>query len=243
MVGLEVGQGEHRARVPVHAGDDVGRDRAFQQGARARGGEGLKRPGVGGVLQDVAGLHLGPVGLGEIGADVGGAGLRQREGGFGRQPRADHEAIRRQGLGGAEQLLPGQPAMLLMGQAQHGDGPGRPSRLAAEDGLEERHGLAVRLQEEAGGRRGGGGLAAVIGGQPMGPAVVIEQESPAPEARTLRLDQAQHRLDGHRRVDGAAAALQHLASGIRGQWIGRHHHPVGVEVRGGHGRGDGETGV
>ncbi len=72
----------------------------------------------------------------------------------------------------------------------------------------------------------------------MGLAVEIEQERPAPEARALRLDQPQNRLHGHRRVDGVAAPLQHLAAGLGGQGIGRHHHAVGIDLAGlGLGRG------
>ena len=50
--------------------------------------------------------------------------------------------------------------------------------------------------------------------------VVIVEEGAAADARALRLDQRQHRLDRDRRVDRASAALQHLDLRPRGQRVG-----------------------
>ena len=47
-----------------------------------------------------------------------------------RQTRADHEAVARQPLGVAEQVAPGQPAVILLRHGQHGDRPRRPGRTA-----------------------------------------------------------------------------------------------------------------
>ena len=66
----------------------------------------------------------------------------------------------------------------------------------------------------------------------MGFAVEVEQEAAAAEARALRLDQPPHRLHRHGRVDGVAAAGQHLSAGLGGQRIGGHHHAVGIDAVG-----------
>ncbi len=65
----------------------------------------------------------------------------------------------------------------------------------------------------------------------MGLAVEVEQEAAPAEARTLGLDQPQHRLDGDRRIDGVPAALQDFPASLGGQRIGRHHHAVGIDGR------------
>ncbi len=230
MIGLQVVDGQHRPGVASDARDDVLGDRALQQRAGAVGGQGPKRRRVGGVLQDVASLVPPAVGLGEIGLDVRRAGLWQGELGLRLQPRADGETIGGQGLGPGEQGLPGQAAVLFVRQAQHGDGPRRTGGTAAQDGVEEGHRPPVRTKEELRVGRRRSRLAAVVGGQLAGLAVEVEQEAAAAEARTLRLDQAEHGLHRHGRVDGVSAAGEHLAASLRGQGIGRHHHAVGIDA-------------
>ncbi|MNU45690.1 hypothetical protein D3C71_345370 [compost metagenome] len=54
----------------------------------------------------------------------------------------------------------------------------------------------------------------------------MEHEGTAAQAARLRLDQAEHGLHRHRRIDRAAAGLEHVAAGPRGQRVVRDHHVV-----------------
>ena len=51
--------------------------------------------------------------------------------------------------------------------------------------------------------------------------VVVHQERAAADAGALRLDETEHRLHGHRRVDRLAALAQNLQPGLHRQRIGR----------------------
>ena len=112
--------------------------------------------------------------------------------------------------------------------------PGTPVARPLTTAVVERQRLAVGVEEHAGGRLRGRDLAAVVDRHLAGPRVVIIHEGAAAEARALRLDQRQHRLDRDRRVDRAAAALQHLEAGLRRERIGGDDERLGaVRDRGG----------
>ena len=224
-VGLEIGQGQQsRHWALTHLGHDGLGDRAFQQRPGPLGGDLADGGGIGRVLQDVARLDLGPVGLGEIGDGVWGCGLATAASRGGGHATRDRKAAIGQTLGLAEQVLPGQFAVLRLSQRQHGDGARRAGRPAAED----RHALVQRLAvvaiEQLRRRRHRGGFATVVGGHGLGLRVVVGQERAAAQARALRLHQAQRRLHRHRRIHRRTAGAQHLQARLHRHRIGGGHH-------------------
>ena len=231
-VGLEVGQGQGSRqgplRGPLH--DGLG-DLALQQGGGALGGDLAQGGGVGGVLEDVAGLDELAVRPGEIGDGVGLPGLGRAGGGQGGEARADRKALVGKGLGLGEEVLPGEAPVGLLGHVQHGHGAGHARGPAAGHRVDEGQGLAVGPQEH--GRRGAlrRGLAAVVGGHLAGLRVVVGHEGPAADAGALRLHQAQGRLHGHRRIHRRAAAPQDRDPRLHRQGVGGGDHAGLLRLR------------
>ncbi len=104
-----------------------------------------------------------------------------------------------------------------MRQLEHAQGARHAHRPAAGHGLRGAEQLAVAVQEQALGGGGRRGFEAVVG---IGGLVVgIEQQRAAAEARGLRLGQRQHQLRGDRGIHRAAAGLEDLGAGLRGERV------------------------
>ncbi len=144
------------------------------------------------------------------------------------EPGRNDEALVGRAFGIAEQAAPRQLAVLGMRDAEHLDRTGYAGGAAADDRSVERQRLAAIAEEHARSRLRRSDLAAVVDGDLAGPAIIIIQERAAADARALRLDQRQHRLDRDRRVDCAAAALEDVEPGPRGERIGGDHEWSGV---------------
>ena len=110
--------------------------------------------------------------------------------------------------------------MLVMGRLQHLQEAGDPGRPAAEHRDVERQRLAAVVEEHVRRRARRRGFPAVVNLDPLRRGVVIGEEGAAADARALRLDQRQRRLDGDRRVDRAAAAPKHAHSRLDRERIG-----------------------
>jgi hypothetical protein len=78
----------------------------------------------------------------------------------------------------------------------------------------------VLVKKHVRGRAGRRPLAAVDRADDARTRVVIHHESAAADAGTLRLDEAEHRLDGHRGIDSFAAFLENLDPRLGRQRIG-----------------------
>ncbi len=121
-----------------------------------------------------------------------------------------------------EQACPRQLAVLLVRRFEQAHGARRADRATADDGVVERHRLAVGPQKEPLVGRHRRRLAAVEGHDLL--AVPVHQEGATAETGTLRLDQRQHQLDCDRGVDRAAAGAQDLESGFGRERVGRSGH-------------------
>ena len=117
-----------------------------------------------------------------------------------------------------EQPRPGQFAVLPVRHVEQAYRARRADRSAADDRLVEGHCLAVGQQEESFVRRHRRRLASVVGHDAL--AVPVHQEGAAAEARALRLDEAEHELDGDRRVDRGAARPQDFAPRLGRERVG-----------------------
>ncbi|MCY1511943.1 hypothetical protein D9M68_463850 [compost metagenome] len=211
--------------------DDALGDVARVEGVGALRGDGVQRLGVGRVREPGAQRLRRAVGVEEVGRGVGVAlqvcrGARDG----GRHASADQEAVGRQRDAVAEQVFPGQLAVVLISDVEHAHGAGRADGAAARSGAAGLGcGLVVRVVDPAqvvlGGRRRRR-LAPVVRLHLLRRRVVMEHEGTAAQAARLRLDQAEHGLHRHRRIDRAAAGLEHVAAGPRGQRVVRDHHVV-----------------
>ncbi len=132
---------------------------------------------------------------------------------------ADLEAAFGQRDGRLEQGGPWQLAMLAMRHLQHAHRARHADRATADNSCHEWHGLAVGADEEFFVCRRRRGLTPVECLDIL--AVEMHQEGAATDATGLGFDQCQHHLHGNGCVDRAAAGLEHLVAGIRGQWVGR----------------------
>ena len=116
--------------------------------------------------------------------------------------------------------------------ARHAD------RTARLPGLNEAHHFTI-LDEMF--RRGGGRghFAAVKYGNLVLGAVVIDHERAAADAGAFRLDKAQNRVNGNRRINRAATIAHHFKSGLNRQGVGGRDHgtlgPAQVSGRRAHG--------
>ena len=227
--------------MAAQLGDHVARHRAFLKRHRSALGHVAQHSGKRRVAQQRARRLRAAVGLEKIGARFGivahrrGRLVAQQCG----QARADREALFGQLDGRLEQRLPRQLAVLGVGQFQRAQHARRAHRAPTDDALHEVHGLAV-LHEQVGRGGGGRGLAAVVGQRLV--AIEMQQEQATADARRLRLDEVQHHLHRDRRIDRAAAGLQHLEAGVGGQRVGGGDHeflrrPTGLlgEAAGGFG--------
>ena len=161
-------------------------------------------------------------------------GIRSQPGG---EPRRHGKAVAGRGDRRLEQVAPGELAVFLVGEFQHRQDAGHADRDAGGDGLAIAERLAVAIEEHR--RRGAGRrrLAAVVDGDGLGRAVVVQQEAAAADARGVRLDDAQHHLHGDGRIDRGAAAPQHFQTGLDGQRMGRRHHRLRRRQDGRHAAG------
>ncbi|MNV40735.1 hypothetical protein D3C71_1323510 [compost metagenome] len=222
-IGGDVGGGQSaRTRPFGHGGGDGLGQGPGLQARRALARQNPHRLGIGGVLQHVPGDVAGAVGLGEILGRPARLRLRRIAVDHSRQARADDKTLLRQRLRVAEQFRPGQSAMLLLRQGQHGHGPGSPRRTPAEHRIDEGQRPSIFIEEFRRGR-GRRRLAPVIDGERGGLGVVKHHEGAPAQARRLRLDQTQDRLDGHGRVHRRPAARQNLHPRLDRQGIGRRH--------------------
>jgi len=103
-------------------------------------------------------------------------------------------------------------------------------RTAADHRLDEAHRAPLRRHEQLLVGAGRCRLAPVEAAH--APAVEVQQEGAAADARALRLHQGQHHLHGDRGVDRRAAGGEDLAARLGGQRIGRRRHGA---LRGGAG--------
>ncbi|MNN78205.1 hypothetical protein D3C81_1947360 [compost metagenome] len=110
--------------------------------------------------------------------------------------------------------------MLSLRQGQHGHRARRAGRMAAQHRINEgqRPTILVKQLRRGRGRRR---LAPIIDGDGFALSVVDHHEGAAAQARRLRLDQTQDRLDGHGRVHRRPAARQNLHPRLDRQGIGR----------------------
>ena len=124
-----------------------------------------------------------------------------------------------------------------MREFQHGQEAGNADRDAGGHGFAVPEGLAVGRKEHGrtGARRRR--LAAIVDGDGVAGAVVVQQEAAAADARGVRLDHTQHHLHGDRRIDGGAAATQNLESGLDRQRMGGRHHRLRRRLHGRHAAG------
>lgn len=149
---------------------------------------------------------------------------------------------------GLEQAGPRQLAVALVRQRHDAHGAGHAHRAAVARHVLERQGVAVDVGAQAGGgaRRGRG---QAVQGRQRGAALVPHQhQRTAAQAGRLRFDHRQHHLHGDRGVDHAAAALEGVEPGGRGQRIGGGDHAslrLGLRLSlglGGGGRAQGDGG-
>ena len=180
--------------------------------------------GVGGVAQPVARLHPRAIRVPEIGDHVRRAGLGGAPGDQAGEAGRDDEAVAGQGLRFGEQAAPWQPAVLALGQVQHGHRPRHPGGTAREHRLGKGHRLAVGLEEQAGRRRHRRRLPPVVGGHRARLRVIEGEEGAAADPGTLRLDQPQRRLHRHGGVHRRAARAEDLEPGFDRQRVGRVDH-------------------
>ena len=131
---------------------------------------------------------------------------------------ADREPLLRQFDGRLEQPGPGQLAVRPMRHLEHAHGPRDPDRTPANHGFGKTHRLAVRAQEESFIDRRRCGFAPIVGFNAF--AVGMDDERAAPHPARLRLDQRQHQLHGHRRVDGTAPGAEDGQSRRGGMRVG-----------------------
>ncbi len=221
LVGGEVGHGHRSGKWCLAGpGDDPGPGRPRVKRRRPLRGEPPQEVGIGLVGQPVAGVEQRAVGLREISDDVRRVVFRPIGVDHLFEPRADDEALVRGPFRVAEQGAPRQLAVLLMGEAEHPDRARNAGRPPAQQRDVERQRLARRIEEHARGRLRRGDFAAVVDGELAGARVEIIHEGAAPDARALRLDEAEHRLDGDRRVDRVAAALEDIEAGLCRERVG-----------------------
>lgn len=114
---------------------------------------------------------------------------------------------------------------------QQGGRARRADRTAAHHGVVEFKRFAGVVLEI--GRPGGQRcrFAAIQRGQLAAGRVVPDKKGSSPQTRALRLDQAQHRLDGNHRVGRRTALIKNPGTGLDRHRIRRNHHPVAADDR------------
>ena len=121
--------------------------------------------------------------------------------------------------------------MFLVRHLEQRDGTGHADRQSRGDGLAKRQRLAVGAEEHGGRRPRRCGLAAVVDGDRVARAVVIEEEPAAADARSLRLGHAQHHLHGNGGIDGRAATAEDFETGLDRERMSGGHHLLRLGVR------------
>jgi hypothetical protein len=207
-----------------HGANEVGGDLAAVEGVCATRRHGAQRGRELRVAQHRADCLRRSVSLVEVGACNRVAGemllvLQQRV-----QSRRDREAAVGEPDRRLEQPGPGEPAVLPVRRLEHAQHARRADRAAADHGVVESHRLAADHEQVLVGRHRRC-LAAVEGLH--APAVEVQQEGAAADARTLRFDQRQHHLHRNRCIERRAAGAQDLAAGLGGQRVGCCRHVPG----------------
>ena len=106
---------------------------------------------------------------------------------------------------------------------KHGDRARNAGGSAAAHRFDERQWLAVLVQKHVRCCARRRGLSPIDRADDTRAGLVVHQEGAAADAGALRLDEAEHGLDGHRGVDGLAALLENLHPRIHRQRIGGDH--------------------
>src|SRR5665213_1562282 len=179
-----------------------------------------------GVAQDVAGLRRHAVGE-EDALRVGvGAQQCRVERGVVRDHVGDRDAVAREQLSGREQLVEAACAVCL------------PDLLPRTHRARDRYRQRAALRQRAAGEpveRGGarGAAAPVVGDGALRVGVVHDRvrivydpERVAADPAARRVDHREHRVGGDRRVDGVAAAPQHVDAGRGRERVRRSDHPA-----------------
>jgi hypothetical protein len=169
-------------------------------------------------------VGAGEVGVAEHGAHRGRLAVAQEQlGGLGELPEAlgvlsrllpevlvHHEAAGGDPLRGPQQPVQAHRAELLGRDLPRGQRAGHAHGLPGADHGGEVERLAVLGQELVLRERGRGGLAPVDRADLSGLRAVVDEETPAADARGVRLGDAQGGGGGHGGVRGVAAPLEHV---------------------------------
>ena len=134
------------------------------------------------------------------------------------QARADFKTAFSQRDGRYKQLRPRQLAVLLVCRFQHFHDARHADGTATHHTVIKRHRLAISADKQVFIYPGRCSFAAVKSLNLA--AGCMQHESTAANAAGLRLNERQHHLHSHRRVNGRAACAQHLQASVGGQWIG-----------------------
>ncbi len=206
----------HAVAAPAERGGDARADRAGIEGVGTAAADRGQRVGQLRIAQHVARARQAAAEEQPHRLRIG-AQHRLVGGEVGRHHVGDRETVARVALGRRQQLVQAQPAV------QPADVFPRAHR--AGDGHAER---AALRQDPAGQRveRGGArrAAAAVVRDGAARARVVDDPERVAADAAAGGVDHRQHGVGGDRRVDGVAAAAQHLGAGRAGLGVrGRDH--------------------
>ena len=214
-VALQIGQCQAAGvgGVLAHFVDHGLRHRAPVQGVGSFQRDAPQHSGQFRILEPVTDRMGLTIGLEKVGR--GDRVFLQRGFGFQQpiQARAYLEAVFCQRDGRFKQFGPRQLAVLSVGQGQHGHGARHAHRAPTDHRFHESHGFAVGAHEKAViGCLGWRGFAAVEGLNLL--AVVVQQKGAATNAAGLGLDQREHHLHRHGRVDCAATGTQYGCPGL-----------------------------
>ena len=220
-VGERQGAGPH---MVVNALHHLGSDGTLVENLHALIGDQLHRLGECGIAHPVADFLRRAVGV-EVGRAYVRVVAQER---YSLDPRGKarrhRETLARDRDGRREQLVPGQLALLLVGELQHRQRPGHTDGNARHRRLAEAERMAVAIEEHRGRGAGRRRFPAVIDRHGACRAVVVQHEAAAAQARSLRLDDAQYHLHGNRGIHGRAATAQHVEPRIDRQRMGGSHH-------------------
>ena len=165
-------------------------------------------------------------------------GERQRVG----DVLVDGEALTRERDGGRDEVGEGELARPVFAprELEASDGSGHADR---EPGIArlERIGLAVGVEEHVLGRRGRRGLAVVDRDRLIKIGAMDQHEAAAADVARARQGDGEREADRDRRIDGVAAALEHVQPDARRRRLLAHDHPMPGDDRasGGEGGDDG----
>jgi hypothetical protein len=212
--------GARQRRLVRHLHDFFG-NTAFVERARTFVRDAPERFGVRGVLEEIPRVQRLAVRLRKQRADLGRGRKWRAFAEVRRQTLRNLEALSGGTDGRLKQLLPGPHTQPRMRRGEHGDRSRHAGGASTANRFDERHRLPALVQEHLRCSAGRGGLATVDRGNDTRTRFVIHQERAAAHARALRLDEAEHRLYGHRGVDRLTALLENLQAGIHRERIRR----------------------